>query len=153
MFIPLYIPTVHYIGEKMFELSERYPDKKILFLPDPTTPYEGVFVSNRRFALNDNGDDPAMDKLRFRLTVRVEPSKVKNQKDIWREQKVPKKMQRDYDPIGQAKFWFLHEGPIAPENIDWLRNGTGPNTSRLILKKSVPNKRNTKSLKQTASES
>ncbi len=30
--IPLFIPTVHYIGEKMFELSERYPDKKILFL-------------------------------------------------------------------------------------------------------------------------
>ena len=32
MFIPLYIPTVHYVGEKMFELSERYPNKKILFL-------------------------------------------------------------------------------------------------------------------------
>jgi hypothetical protein len=30
--VPLFIPTVHYIGEKMFELSERYPDKKILFL-------------------------------------------------------------------------------------------------------------------------
>ena len=30
--IPLFIPTVHYIGEKMFELKERIADKKILFL-------------------------------------------------------------------------------------------------------------------------
>lgn len=30
--IPLFIPTVHYIGEKMLELKERYPNKKILFL-------------------------------------------------------------------------------------------------------------------------
>lgn len=30
--IPLFIPTVHYIGEKMFELQERFADKKILFL-------------------------------------------------------------------------------------------------------------------------
>lgn len=30
--VPLFIPTVHYIGEKMFELSERHPNKKILFL-------------------------------------------------------------------------------------------------------------------------
>jgi hypothetical protein len=30
--VPLFIPTVHYIGEKMFELSELHPDKKILFL-------------------------------------------------------------------------------------------------------------------------
>jgi hypothetical protein len=30
--VPLFIPTVHYIGEKMFELTDAYPDKKILFL-------------------------------------------------------------------------------------------------------------------------
>lgn len=30
--IPLFIPTVHYIGEKLFELSEKYPDKKIVYL-------------------------------------------------------------------------------------------------------------------------
>ncbi|HEY2810935.1 MAG TPA: hypothetical protein VGJ00_06060, partial [Rhabdochlamydiaceae bacterium] len=31
-YFPLFIPTVHYIGEKMFELSERFPRKKIFFL-------------------------------------------------------------------------------------------------------------------------
>ena len=30
--IPLFIPTIHYIGEKMFELVDRNPDKKIVFL-------------------------------------------------------------------------------------------------------------------------
>lgn len=30
--VPLFIPTVHYIGEKMFELTDAHPDKKILFL-------------------------------------------------------------------------------------------------------------------------
>jgi hypothetical protein len=30
--LPLFIPTVHYIGEKMFELTDAHPDKKILFL-------------------------------------------------------------------------------------------------------------------------
>lgn len=30
--IPLFIPTVHYIGEKMFELVTAHPDKQILFL-------------------------------------------------------------------------------------------------------------------------
>lgn len=29
---PLFIPTVHYIGEKMFELTDAHPDKQILFL-------------------------------------------------------------------------------------------------------------------------
>ncbi|MBI2812307.1 MAG: hypothetical protein HYX67_15965 [Candidatus Melainabacteria bacterium] len=29
---PLFIPTIHYIGEKMFELTEQNPDKQILFL-------------------------------------------------------------------------------------------------------------------------
>ncbi len=29
---PLFIPTVHYIGEKMFELAEAHPDKKLVFL-------------------------------------------------------------------------------------------------------------------------
>jgi len=29
---PLFIPTIHYIGEKMFELKERFPDHKLLFL-------------------------------------------------------------------------------------------------------------------------
>lgn len=29
---PLFIPTIHYIGEKMFEISQNYPDKKILFI-------------------------------------------------------------------------------------------------------------------------
>ena len=31
-YFPLFIPTVHYIGEKMFELTERFAQKKILFL-------------------------------------------------------------------------------------------------------------------------
>ncbi len=30
--IPLFIPTVHYIGGKIFEIVHRYPDKKVLFL-------------------------------------------------------------------------------------------------------------------------
>lgn len=30
--LPLFIPTIHYIGEKMFEVAENNPDKKILFL-------------------------------------------------------------------------------------------------------------------------
>jgi hypothetical protein len=30
--IPLFIPTIHYIGEKMFEIEEHYPNRKILFL-------------------------------------------------------------------------------------------------------------------------
>lgn len=30
--VPLIIPTVHYIGEKMFELQKKHPGKKILFL-------------------------------------------------------------------------------------------------------------------------
>lgn len=29
---PLFIPTVHYIGEKMFEITEQNPDKQVLFL-------------------------------------------------------------------------------------------------------------------------
>ncbi len=29
---PLFIPTIHYIGEKMFEITDANPDKKILFL-------------------------------------------------------------------------------------------------------------------------
>ncbi|MBS0604965.1 MAG: hypothetical protein JSS60_08035 [Verrucomicrobia bacterium] len=29
---PLFIPTIHYIGEKMFEFTEENPDKNILFL-------------------------------------------------------------------------------------------------------------------------
>jgi len=30
--IPLFIPTIHYIGEKMFELADRYPSRQLLFL-------------------------------------------------------------------------------------------------------------------------
>jgi hypothetical protein len=30
--IPLFIPTIHYIGEKIFEIIEKNPTKKILFL-------------------------------------------------------------------------------------------------------------------------
>lgn len=30
--IPLFIPTVHYIGGKIFEIVHKYPNKKILFL-------------------------------------------------------------------------------------------------------------------------
>lgn len=30
--VPLIIPTVHYIGAKMFDLIHKYPDQKILFL-------------------------------------------------------------------------------------------------------------------------
>lgn len=30
--LPLFIPTIHYIGEKMFEVSQQHRDKKILFL-------------------------------------------------------------------------------------------------------------------------
>lgn len=30
--IPLFIPTIHYIGEKMFEIKEANPKKRILFL-------------------------------------------------------------------------------------------------------------------------
>lgn len=30
--VPLFIPTVHYIGEKILELIEKHPNKKILFL-------------------------------------------------------------------------------------------------------------------------
>ena len=30
--LPLFIPTIHYIGEKMFEIAEANPDKKITFL-------------------------------------------------------------------------------------------------------------------------
>lgn len=30
--IPLYIPTVHYIGSKIFELIEQFPDRQITFL-------------------------------------------------------------------------------------------------------------------------
>jgi hypothetical protein len=30
--VPLFIPTIHYIGEKLFELREKYPDKTLLFL-------------------------------------------------------------------------------------------------------------------------
>lgn len=29
---PLVIPTIHYIGEKIFEIVHRHPDKKVLFL-------------------------------------------------------------------------------------------------------------------------
>lgn len=29
---PLFIPTIHYIGEKMFELKEQFPNHKLLFL-------------------------------------------------------------------------------------------------------------------------
>ncbi len=29
---PLFIPTIHYIGEQLFQLREEHPDKKILFL-------------------------------------------------------------------------------------------------------------------------
>jgi hypothetical protein len=30
--IPLFIPTIHYIGEKIFELTDKYPDKQLVFL-------------------------------------------------------------------------------------------------------------------------
>jgi hypothetical protein len=30
--LPLFIPTIHYIGQKMFELTELHPDKQIVFL-------------------------------------------------------------------------------------------------------------------------
>lgn len=30
--LPLFIPTIHYIGEKMFEISQHHPDKTILFI-------------------------------------------------------------------------------------------------------------------------
>ncbi len=30
--IPLFIPTIHYIGKKIFEIVEQHPDRKILFL-------------------------------------------------------------------------------------------------------------------------
>lgn len=30
--IPLFIPTIHYIGEKIFEILEAHPDREILFL-------------------------------------------------------------------------------------------------------------------------
>lgn len=30
--VPLFIPTIHYIGGKLFDLVDRHPDKKILFL-------------------------------------------------------------------------------------------------------------------------
>lgn len=30
--LPLFIPTVHYIGTKIFELIEKHPDKKLIFL-------------------------------------------------------------------------------------------------------------------------
>lgn len=30
--VPLFIPTIHYIGEKMFELIEKHPDKQIAFI-------------------------------------------------------------------------------------------------------------------------
>jgi hypothetical protein len=30
--LPLFIPTIHYIGEKMFELTEKNPTQKLLFL-------------------------------------------------------------------------------------------------------------------------
>ncbi len=30
--IPLFIPTIHYIGEKIFEIIHAHPDKKIVFL-------------------------------------------------------------------------------------------------------------------------
>jgi hypothetical protein len=30
--IPLFIPTIHYIGEKIFEILNQYPHKKLLFL-------------------------------------------------------------------------------------------------------------------------
>lgn len=30
--MPLFIPTIHYIGEKMFELTHKHKDKQILFL-------------------------------------------------------------------------------------------------------------------------
>lgn len=30
--VPVFIPTVHYIGEKMFELIEKHPDKQIAFI-------------------------------------------------------------------------------------------------------------------------
>ena len=30
--VPLFIPTIHYIGGKIFELQEQYPDKQLLFM-------------------------------------------------------------------------------------------------------------------------
>lgn len=30
--LPLFIPTIHYIGEKMFEITQAHPDKTVLFL-------------------------------------------------------------------------------------------------------------------------
>lgn len=30
--IPLFIPTIHYIGEKIFEIVDQNPDKKVLFI-------------------------------------------------------------------------------------------------------------------------
>jgi hypothetical protein len=30
--VPLFIPTIHYIGERMFELTETHPDKQLLFI-------------------------------------------------------------------------------------------------------------------------
>lgn len=30
--VPLFIPTIHYIGEKIFELIHKYPDREIAFL-------------------------------------------------------------------------------------------------------------------------
>lgn len=30
--LPLFIPTIHYIGEKIFEIADHHPDKKILFI-------------------------------------------------------------------------------------------------------------------------
>jgi hypothetical protein len=30
--VPLFIPTIHYIGEKIFEILKKYPDKPLLFL-------------------------------------------------------------------------------------------------------------------------
>lgn len=30
--IPLFIPTIHYIGEKIFEIVDQHPDKEVLFI-------------------------------------------------------------------------------------------------------------------------
>lgn len=30
--IPLFIPTIHYIGEQIFDITHKYPDKQVLFI-------------------------------------------------------------------------------------------------------------------------
>lgn len=73
------------------------------------------------------GDENGItDKLRFRLSVSLtDRSRLKAQRDLWREQRIPRHIQKAYDPLGQSKFWYIHFGTVPANCITKIEEWNG----------------------------